>query len=297
MDLDPHWQSLAYLVFILLGALLATLVIHLVLRRRSNRPHTRHAWRDALPGVDAVCHQAARVGLGVDFGDVGRYVADNDVGTAAGLGVLHELGFAGRLVLAGSMVVYGEGRYLCPEHGRVQPGPRRVADLEAGRFDPPCAVCGRPVAWVEVVEVDATDPRNVYAATKLHQEHLCAAFGREHGVPVTALRYHNVYGPRMPRDTPYAGVASIFRSALERGEPPQVFEDGGQQRDFVHVADVARANLDALFAPEPHLAESLAKRHGAPSLETMRLAGQDGRALADTLRAGQLPVGIATAQA
>jgi dTDP-L-rhamnose 4-epimerase len=211
------------------------------------------AWRDALGGVDAVCHQAARVGLGVDFGDVGRYVADNDVGTAAGLGVLHEVGFGGRLVLAGSMVVYGEGRYRCPEHGRVQPGPRRVADLEAGRFDPPCSICGRPVDWVEVVESDATDPRNVYAATKLHQEHLCAAFGREHDVPVTALRYHNVYGPRMPRDTPYAGVASIFRSAIERGDAPQVFEDGGQRRDFVHVADVARANVAALVAEEPHV--------------------------------------------
>src|SRR5690606_13637302 len=96
-----------------------------------------------------------------------------------------------------------------------------------------------------------TDPRNVYAATKLHQEHLCAAFGREHGVPVAALRYHNVYGPRMPRDTPYAGVAAIFRSAVAQGEPPRVLEDGRQTRDFVHVRDVARANVLALTAPEP----------------------------------------------
>jgi dTDP-L-rhamnose 4-epimerase len=106
---------------------------------------------------------------------------------------------------------------------------------------------------VAVVESDPTDPRNVYAATKLHQEHLCAAFGREHGVAVTALRYHNVYGPRMPRDTPYAGVASIFRSSLERGEAPRVFEDGGQVRDFVHVADVARANVAALTVPAAHV--------------------------------------------
>jgi dTDP-L-rhamnose 4-epimerase len=94
------------------------------------------------------------------------------------------------------------------------------------------------------------EPRNVYAATKLHQEHLCGAYAREHpGVVCTALRYHNVYGPRMPRDTPYAGVASIFRSALEAGRPAPVFEDGGQRRDFVHVADVARANLVALTHP------------------------------------------------
>ena len=96
------------------------------------------------------------------------------------------------------------------------------------------------------------DPRNVYAATKLHQEHLVACYEREHpGTVAIALRYHNVYGPRMPRDTPYAGVASIFRSALERGEAPRLFEDGGQRRDFVHVHDVARANLAALTAPAP----------------------------------------------
>ena len=95
------------------------------------------------------------------------------------------------------------------------------------------------------------DPRNVYATTKLAQEHLCAAYAREHdGAVVTALRYHNVYGPRMPRDTPYAGVASIFRSAYERGDSPMVFEDGGQRRDFVHVRDVAHANVLALTHPD-----------------------------------------------
>jgi dTDP-L-rhamnose 4-epimerase len=188
----------------------------------------------------------------VDFGDVRRYVADNDQGTAAGLWALHDTGFRGRFVLASSMVVYGEGRYECAEHGAVRPGPRRPDDLAAGRFEPPCPGCGAPLAWAHVDESATTDPRNVYAATKLHQEHLCALFGREHGVPVTALRYHNVYGPRCPRDTPYAGVASIFRSAVDRGEPPRVFEDGGQTRDFVHVRDVARANLLALTAPDPY---------------------------------------------
>ena len=95
------------------------------------------------------------------------------------------------------------------------------------------------------------DPRNVYAATKVAQEHLCAAFARETGATVTALRYHNVYGPRMPRDTPYAGVASIFRSSLAAGRPPRVFEDGAQRRDFVHVRDVAAANVRALEAGIP----------------------------------------------
>jgi dTDP-L-rhamnose 4-epimerase len=209
------------------------------------------AWRHAARGVDAVCHQAARVGLGVDFGDVRRYVEDNDRGTAVGLWVLHEVGFRGRIVLASSMVVYGEGRYRCVRHGDVRPGPRTAADLEAGRFDPPCSQCGQPLRWATIGEDSPLDPRNIYAATKLHQEHLCRAFGREHSVAVTALRYHNVHGPRMPRDTPYAGVASVFRSAVERGERPRVFEDGGQTRDFVHVRDVARANVAALTVGEP----------------------------------------------
>ncbi len=100
-----------------------------------------------------------------------------------------------------------------------------------------------------VDETVAPDPRNVYAATKLHQEHLCSLWGREVGATVVALRYHNVYGPRMPRNSPYAGVASIFRSALAAERPPQVFEDGRQTRDFVHVRDVARANVLALTRP------------------------------------------------
>ncbi|MGH9212132.1 MAG: NAD-dependent epimerase/dehydratase family protein [Acidimicrobiales bacterium] len=209
------------------------------------------AWQTACRGVDAVCHQAARVGLGVDFADVLAYVGDNDTGTAAGLWVLHELEFRGRIVLASSMVVYGEGRYRCDRHGDVRPGPRTRGDLAAGRFEPPCPRCGQPVAWAPIDEDAPLDPRNVYAATKLHQEHLCRVFGREHGVAVTALRYHNVYGPRMPRDTPYAGVAAIFGSAVERGEAPRVFEDGGQTRDFVHVRDVARANVAALIVDQP----------------------------------------------
>ncbi|MEJ7782975.1 MAG: NAD-dependent epimerase/dehydratase family protein [Solirubrobacteraceae bacterium] len=205
----------------------------------------------ALADADLVCHQAAMVGLGSDIGDIADYVGHNDLGTAVLLRELARAGFAGRLVLASSMVVYGEGRYACPQHGLVAPGPRAAEDLEAGRFEPPCPVCGRPLDARSVPEDAAVDPRNVYAATKLQQEHLCSSWSRETGVPVTALRYHNVYGPRMPRDTPYAGVASIFRSSLAAGHAPQVFEDGAQRRDFVHVRDVAHANVLALTAQEP----------------------------------------------
>src|SRR5215213_2217111 len=126
----------------------------------------------ALDGIDAVSHQAAMVGLGTDIGDVADYVSHNDLGTAVLLRSLARGGFAGRLVLASSMVVYGEGRYACPAHGPVRPGPRQPDDLDAHRFEPPCPRCGAALEPRPIPEDAAPDPRNVYAATKLHQEHL-----------------------------------------------------------------------------------------------------------------------------
>ncbi len=206
--------------------------------------------RAAIAQVDAVCHQAAKVGLGTDILDIADYADHNDVGTAVVLCELARARFSGRFVQASSMVVYGEGRYRCPEHDVVTPGPRRVEDLEAGQFEPPCPVCGAPLTPEAIPEDAPLDPRNVYAATKLHQEHLAQSFSRETGVPVTNLRYHNVYGPRLPRDTPYAGVAALFLSSLAAGRAPAVYEDGAQRRDFVHVRDVARANVLALTAAD-----------------------------------------------
>lgn len=201
----------------------------------------------ACRGVDAVSHQAAMVGLGADYDDVVDYVRTNSLGTATLLQSLHRVGFSGPFVLASSMVVYGEGGYFCQRHGTIRPAPRSLAQLSAGAFDPVCPECCEALAPFAVTEDAPLDPRNVYAATKVHQEHLCATFAQSHdGVALTVLRYHNVYGPRMPRDTPYAGVASIFRSAVARRECPRVLEDGQQLRDFVHVRDVARANELAL---------------------------------------------------
>jgi dTDP-L-rhamnose 4-epimerase len=204
----------------------------------------------AIAGVDAVCHQAAMVGLGVDIADIASYVRNNDLGTAVLLERLAATDFDGRLVLASSMVVYGEGAYECPRCGpATAPPPRAERDLAAGRFDPRCADCATPLTPKPITEDARLDPRNVYAATKLQQEHLCSSFSRETGVPVAALRYHNVYGPRMPRNTPYSGVAAIFASSIAAGAAPQVYEDGAQLRDFVHVRDVARANVIALTCP------------------------------------------------
>lgn len=270
----------------------------------------REAVERVLGGVDAVCHQAAMVGLGKDFADAPAYVGCNDLGTAVLLAAMAGTGVRS-LVLAGSMVVYGEGRYDCPRHGVVRPGPRAAADLEAGRFEPNCPLCGAELTPGLVAEDAPADPRNVYAATKLTQEHLASSWARATGGRAVSLRYHNVYGPGMPRDTPYAGVASFFRSALARGEAPRVYEDGNQRRDFVHVRDVAAANvaaLDALsgaVAPgfaayntgsgDPHtigeMAGALAAAHGGPApvvtgeyrLGDVRHVTADSRALRDEL--------------
>jgi dTDP-L-rhamnose 4-epimerase len=197
-----------------------------------------------LDGVDLVCHQAAMVGAGVDAADAPAYGSHNDFATTVLLAQMYSAGVR-RLVLASSMVVYGQGHYACPEHGRVDPLPRRRADLDAGVFEHRCPVCAVAVTWQLVGEDAAVAPRSLYAASKTAQEHYALAWSEATGGSVAALRYHNVYGPGMPRDTPYSGVAAIFRSSLEKGEAPKVFEDGGQMRDFVHVDDVAAANLAA----------------------------------------------------
>ena len=201
-------------------------------------------------GVDVVCHQAAMVGHGIDPFDAPDYATHNVYGTAVLLAAMHAAGVH-RLVLASSMVVYGEGRYACAEHGIVRPANRKQSDVDAGNYEPPCLSCGAFLTPLLVPEDAPLDPRSTYAATKLAQEHLASAWARQTGGNVWALRYHNVYGSRMPRDTPYAGVASLFRSALERGEAPTVLEDGNQRRDFVHVKDIAMLNALAAETPAP----------------------------------------------
>ncbi len=200
----------------------------------------------ALRGVDVVCHQSAKVGLGVSFADAPDYIHNNDYATAVLLTAMERHRIT-RLVLASSMVVYGEGAYSDPGTGRpVRPGPRDESDLRAGIYDPRDPESGTVLIPGMVTEDAPLDPRNVYAASKLSQEYLTAAWARSTGGSAVALRYHNVYGPRMPKNTPYAGVASLFRSALARGEAPRVFEDGKQRRSFIHVRDIAGSNIAAV---------------------------------------------------
>jgi dTDP-L-rhamnose 4-epimerase len=194
-----------------------------------------------LHGVDIVAHQAAMVGAGTSAADLPAYASHNDLGTATLLAAMHDAGVH-RLVLASSMVVYGEGRYECPEHGDAVPGPRDQQALSRGEFDPTCPACGRALKPVRIDEATPLRPRGAYAASKVAQEHYAAAWALQTDSAVVALRYNNVYGAGMPRDTPYSGAAAIFRSHLAAGRAPEVFEDGAQLRDFVHVQDVAEAN-------------------------------------------------------
>ena len=206
---------------------------------------------DLLEGVDVVCHQAAMVGNGVDAQDLPAYAEHNDAGSARLLAAMARTGLDD-LVMASSMVVYGDGRYTCQVDGDVPPDVRRDADLEAGRYDPRCPRCGGDIAWREIDEDTPFLPRTSYAASKVAQEHYAGAWCTLDDARTIALRYHNVYGPGMPADTPYAGVAAIFRSAIARGAAPKVFEDGRQVRDFVHVSDVARANVLAVEQVAAH---------------------------------------------
>jgi dTDP-L-rhamnose 4-epimerase len=244
----------------------------------------KEALGHALAGVDVVCHQAAMVGADVAVADLPFYAAHNDLGTATLLAAMGEHGVR-RLVLASSMVVYGEGRYACAEHGLVEPGIRAPAALRAGGFDHVCPACDRLLDWDRVDESAPLRPRTAYAASKVAQEHYAAAWAAHVQGQVVALRYHNVYGPWMPQDTPYSGVAAMFRSALERGEPPQVFEDGRQMRDFVHVSDVARANalaIEHVLADRPGTMSAFNVCSGSP-VSILQVADRLCAALGDTV--------------
>jgi dTDP-L-rhamnose 4-epimerase len=213
--------------------------------------------RDALRDqIDVVFHEAAMVGLGKGGADAEAYVTTNVIGTsrlidaiAAKTSTIHP-----RIVLASTMAIYGEGAYSCRNCGEQREGERRYEDLVNLKWDPLCVKCGDKLDPRSVTENQPARPKSVYAITKLNQELMCMSLGRESRIPVVALRYHNVYGPRMPRDTPYAGVASIFKSRLIAGLPPIVYEDGRQLRDFIHVEDIVQANLIAADALEKDVA-------------------------------------------
>ena len=213
----------------------------------------RDALNRALAGVDAVYHQAAAVGVGQSMYMIRHYTDVNSMGTAN----LLELIVGGyrdrirKLVVASSMSIYGEGQYVDPESGEVVvPPPRATSDLEAKRWEPRVPGTGDPAQAAPTPESKPLAPTSIYAIGKRDQEEMVLTVGRAYSIPAVALRYFNVYGARQALSNPYTGVAAIFCARYLNGAGPIIFEDGNQARDFVHVSDIARANVLALTASE-----------------------------------------------
>jgi dTDP-L-rhamnose 4-epimerase len=209
------------------------------------------ALRRALEGVDLVFHFAAAVGVGQSMYEIARYMEVNTQGTANLLqALLGRRNHVEKLIVASSMSLYGEGQYLCREHGLVAPEPRSTAQLRARHWQVECPQCRRGVEPVPTGEGKPAQCSSIYALSKKNQEEMCLLFGRTYAMPVVALRYFNIYGTRQALSNPYTGVAAIFASRLLNRRPPLVFEDGQQLRDFVSVHDVVAANLLAMERSE-----------------------------------------------
>ena len=198
----------------------------------------------SLRGVDAVMHLAAEVGVGQSMYEIDRYVGGNDLGTASLLQALLARPVR-RVIVASSMSIYGEGLYRTPD-GRVVEDAARDC---GGAWDP-VALDGEPLSPLPTPEWKRPALASVYAITKFVQERLVLTVAPVYGMEGVALRLFNVYGPGQALSNPYTGVLAIFAARLLNGKPPQVFEDGRQRRDFVHVTDVAEAFVKALEVPE-----------------------------------------------
>ncbi len=205
----------------------------------------------ALDGVDQVAHLAASVGVGQSMTQIVDYTRVNALGAAV---VLEAVSRApdriGRLVVASSMSIYGEGAYRRPSTGAPAAAPYRSRDqLAARQWEP--TLDGETLEPIPTDENKRLEPTSIYAIGKRDHEEMFLSVGRALGIPTIALRLFNVYGSRQALSNPYTGVAAIFVSRLLNGEPPLVFEDGGQRRDFVHVLDVAGAFVAALESDAP----------------------------------------------
>ncbi len=243
----------------------------------------RAAMLAALKGIDAVFHKAAAVGVGQSQYKVEHYVDVNVQGTAVLCDLLaNEKHSVRKVVVAASMSSYGEGEFICPGCGRKKGVMRRVDDLARQDWNNHCPACNAVMAPTATREDLQRVPNSIYAITKMAQEEMVLNIGVTYGIPAVALRYFNVYGPRQSLSNPYTGVGAIFMSRIKCGNPPVVYEDGGQTRDFISVHDVVQANLLALEKAEGDyqafnigsgaatsiraVAELLARLHGRPDI-------------------------------
>ncbi|HUI84824.1 MAG TPA: NAD-dependent epimerase/dehydratase family protein [Candidatus Binatia bacterium] len=221
------------------------------------------AVKRAVAGTDVIFHLAAAVGVGQSMYEVSHYMGCNTQGTANLLQALLDSRLkTEKLVVASSMSIYGEGKYVCNQCGEVAPAPRTADQLKTKHWEMLCPACGRTLSPVATDESKPLQCTSIYALSKKDQEEMTLLFGRTYGVPVVALRYFNIYGTRQALSNPYTGVAAIFASRLLNRRPPLVFEDGRQMRDFVSVHDVVHANL---LAMEHSQADGMALNIGSGS--------------------------------
>jgi dTDP-L-rhamnose 4-epimerase len=202
----------------------------------------------ALQGVDAVYHFAAAVGVGQSMYEVAHYTRVNNLGTAVLLEALIAKPVE-RLVVASSMSLYGEGLYRGAGGQLRMAGERSLDQLKRGDWE----LHDEDGSVLQPVPTPESKPpalASVYALSKFDQERMCLMIGRAYQIPVVALRFFNAYGPRQALSNPYTGVLATFAARLLNDNPPKIFEDGLQQRDFVSVYDVARACRLALQTPE-----------------------------------------------
>lgn len=203
--------------------------------------------KNVLKGIEVIFHQAAMVGVGQSMYEINKYMEVNTLGTANLLDILvNEKHKVEKLIIASSMSIYGEGKYVCGDCGTVYPRLRSLEQLERGEWEMKCPFCGQEVKPLLTDEEKPLHPTSIYAISKRDQEEICLTIGRAYGIPTVALRYFNVYGPRQALSNPYTGVAAIFSSRILNNHSPHIFEDGSQSRDFIHVSDIVRANVMAM---------------------------------------------------
>jgi len=206
----------------------------------------------ALEGIDVVFHLAALVGVGQSMYEIARYTQGNTYGAAVLLqAVVNTKNRPRKLVVASSMSIYGEGSYICQEHGTVYPKLRSLSQLQRQEWEMLCPLqgCRQGVSPCPTSEDKPLYPTSIYAINKRDHEEMFMAVGQAYNIPTVALRYFNTYGSRQALSNPYTGVAAIFSSRLINRKPPVIFEDGRQLRDFVHVSDIAQANLLVMQDP------------------------------------------------
>jgi dTDP-L-rhamnose 4-epimerase len=238
----------------------------------------------ALKGCDAVIHLAAAVGVGQSMYEIERYSSINVIGTAVLLEeIIKQQDHIGKLIVASSMSIYGEGAYRSPSGEISFPSTRPAEQLKRGQWD--LHDTSTDLLYpIPTSEDKPCKPESVYAINKRDQEELCLSVGKAYGIPTVALRMFNVYGARQALSNPYTGVVAIFSARLMNGQPPLIFEDGDQRRDFVQVEDVAQAYLRALESPA---ADGLALNVGSGRSISVR---QIAEALARVLHVEVQPV-------